>query len=396
MKNKIVIIGAGPAGLTTALFLAKAGIPHTVLEKSTFPRDKVCGESYDGKVFHTLKRLHDAWPAQLIRAGILTPLWEYRLNHLPHWEIPVSFSSDHTPRLQGRRSDLDQALLQHLLSYNLTEWRPNTQVISVERGQTDYRLNIHGQPNILAELVVYAGGGATTKLNSDVGIPKRKNGLIYSRIHLQVDNDQLPVQPINIRFLRNPIPACLVICPLPGGYYNIGLGIRKKDYIHLDGNLNDWLNRLVDEEIDRLPTGIFVHRMNKPSGAHVQLHHYSNRLSGLGWVVVGSAAVEVNPVTGMGVGNAMRSGELAAKAIIRAIANKENLFMAGYSSYASSLKRSLRSEIRFSRILTALQFHASWLGHTMPFIWKSRRIQRWLQQPDVVSNFLNPQHYWRK
>ena len=335
MKNKIVIIGAGPAGLTTALFLAKAGIPHTVLEKSTFPRDKVCGESYDGKVFHTLKRLHDAWPAQLIRAGILTPLWEYRLNHLPHWEIPVSFSSDHTPRLQGRRSDLDQALLQHLLSYNLTEWRPNTQVISVERGQTDYRLNIHGQPNILAELVVYAGGGATTKLNSDVGIPKRKNGLIYSRIHLQVDNDQLPVQPINIRFLRNPIPACLVICPLPGGYYNIGLGIRKKDYIHLDGNLNDWLNRLVDEEIDRLPTGIFVHRMNKPSGAHVQLHHYSNRLSGLGWVVVGSAAVEVNPVTGMGVGNAMRSGELAAKAIIRAIANKENLFMAGYSSYAS-------------------------------------------------------------
>ena len=45
MKNfDAVIIGAGPAGTATALFLAKQGYRVVVLDQAEFPRDKVCGE----------------------------------------------------------------------------------------------------------------------------------------------------------------------------------------------------------------------------------------------------------------------------------------------------------------------------------------------------------------
>src|SRR5580692_12179421 len=40
----VIVVGAGPAGSTTAFYLAQAGIDVLVLEKSRFPREKVCGD----------------------------------------------------------------------------------------------------------------------------------------------------------------------------------------------------------------------------------------------------------------------------------------------------------------------------------------------------------------
>ena len=39
----VIVVGAGPAGSTTAYYLAQAGLDVLLLEKSTFPREKVCG-----------------------------------------------------------------------------------------------------------------------------------------------------------------------------------------------------------------------------------------------------------------------------------------------------------------------------------------------------------------
>src|SRR5215207_4860264 len=44
MDLDAIILGAGPAGSTTALLLARAGWSVAIVEKDAFPRRKVCGE----------------------------------------------------------------------------------------------------------------------------------------------------------------------------------------------------------------------------------------------------------------------------------------------------------------------------------------------------------------
>ncbi|HTJ02570.1 MAG TPA: FAD-dependent oxidoreductase, partial [Methylovirgula sp.] len=44
MLYDAIVIGAGPAGATSALALARRGWSVALIEKTLFPRRKVCGE----------------------------------------------------------------------------------------------------------------------------------------------------------------------------------------------------------------------------------------------------------------------------------------------------------------------------------------------------------------
>jgi len=55
--SDVSIVGAGPAGSIAALFLAKEGISCTLIDKTKFPRDKICGDGISGWVLSVLAKL---------------------------------------------------------------------------------------------------------------------------------------------------------------------------------------------------------------------------------------------------------------------------------------------------------------------------------------------------
>jgi 2-polyprenyl-6-methoxyphenol hydroxylase-like FAD-dependent oxidoreductase len=69
IETDILILGAGPGGAATALFLAKQGIASVLVDKATFPRDKICGDALSGKVVEVLKKLDPSLVAELNQHG---------------------------------------------------------------------------------------------------------------------------------------------------------------------------------------------------------------------------------------------------------------------------------------------------------------------------------------
>jgi 2-polyprenyl-6-methoxyphenol hydroxylase-like FAD-dependent oxidoreductase len=50
----VIVVGAGPAGATTAFYLAQSGLDVLLLDKSRFPREKVCGDGLTPRAVKTL------------------------------------------------------------------------------------------------------------------------------------------------------------------------------------------------------------------------------------------------------------------------------------------------------------------------------------------------------
>ena len=52
----VIVVGAGPAGASTAYHLAQAGVDVLLLEKAAFPRDKICGDGLTPRAVKQLDR----------------------------------------------------------------------------------------------------------------------------------------------------------------------------------------------------------------------------------------------------------------------------------------------------------------------------------------------------
>src|SRR2546430_12482474 len=58
----VVVVGAGPAGATTALLLARAGASVLLVDRARFPRDKACSEYLSPATTEILERLGGGVP----------------------------------------------------------------------------------------------------------------------------------------------------------------------------------------------------------------------------------------------------------------------------------------------------------------------------------------------
>ncbi len=54
----VIICGAGPAGTTCALALGNTGLKVALVDKSNFPRDKVCGDGVANKSIGIVKKIY--------------------------------------------------------------------------------------------------------------------------------------------------------------------------------------------------------------------------------------------------------------------------------------------------------------------------------------------------
>ncbi|MEW6775452.1 MAG: geranylgeranyl reductase family protein [Bdellovibrionota bacterium] len=328
-KWDVIVVGAGPGGSSTAFFLAKAGIQVLLLDRVSFPRDKVCGDGCTPRTARMLDRLGvrqavaKDYP-RIDRARLVSPGGIVVDSPIPE----VAFG--------GVGYALPRYVLDNLLLENATragaEFRGEKAVRTVESGPGGAAVVLESGERLAGSFVVGADG-AYSVVRRSLGL--EPNGAAHGAWAIRAYYEGVEMTAPNafeICWDKELLPAYGWLFPVGPGRANVGLGLRTDHLKRLDRKLPDLF-----EEFLRRDPNIGAELKNarligKPRGHFLPLGSQLPRTYGERVVLVGDAASFINPLSGEGIEFALESGELAAATLAEGLRRGEfsASFLKGY------------------------------------------------------------------
>lgn len=354
LYSDITIVGAGPSGATTSLFLAQKGISHTILDAATFPRDKVCGDGLDLKVMRVLRHLDpNITESEIFGDQAFIPSWGARFftqNGRPTNFIYEPKAGDPHPNplfWVSKRLHFDHFLVKKLDS-RFADFRPATKVEKVEKDGKGWRIlarGPEGELEIKTKLVVGADGDHSVLLRS-LGERKidRRHYAGTLRQYWRGISDMHPKNLIEIYFPKGLPMSYFYLFPLPNGEANVGYGMVSELIAKGHYNLKDLFKNIILEDPVMAPRFRNATPMEEPIGWGIPMASRRRKAFGDAYLLVGDAASLVCPTSGEGIGTGMISGYIAAQFIHKALAM--NRFDAEvFKNYDREIYRRLENEI---------------------------------------------------
>ena len=320
----VVVVGAGPAGSATATYLARHGLRVSLLEKSSFPREKVCGDG-----------LTPRGTRQLIRLGIDTSTeagWLHNRGlRIYGGKRPFELEwpeLEDFPRygLVRPRADFDHLLARHAVAAGASlHERTNVvePIIDNRSGRVVGVITKEGR-RFTAPMVVAADGNST-RLSLAMGLNRREDrpmGVAVRTYYASPRHRDDYLESWLELWEGKPGKSALLpgygwIFGMGDGTCNVGLGILntssafgKTDYKDL---LKRWLDNTPDDWAFRSENMIGpIRGAALPMGFNRQPHYER------GLLLVGDAGGMINPFNGEGIAYAMESAEIAATAMAEA------------------------------------------------------------------------------
>ncbi|MFI6481478.1 geranylgeranyl reductase family protein [Nonomuraea sp. NPDC050663] len=316
----VIVVGAGPAGSATAFYLAQAGLDVLLLEKTTFPREKVCGDGLTPRAVKQLMNMgidFDA-PGWVRNKGLRVVGGGHRFDlDWPQLERFPDFG------LVRTRQDFDEILADNAVKAGVRLMQGVTVTGPVLDDRSGHIVGVTTKDGAtFRSRLVVAADGNSTRLALAMGLHKREDrpmGVAVRTYYTSPrhDDDYLEIW-LELWDEETLLPGYGWVFGVSDGTANVGLGLlntsdhfNKVDYRDL---LRRWTKNMPAE------WGFTEENMTAPiRGAALPMAfnrqpHYTR-----GLVLVGDSGGAINPFNGEGIAYAMETGEIAAEVIARAL-----------------------------------------------------------------------------
>ncbi|HEU4420942.1 MAG TPA: geranylgeranyl reductase family protein [Pilimelia sp.] len=325
-----MVVGAGPGGSAAAFHLARHGARVLLLEKTEFPREKVCGDGLTPRAVKALVKMGvDTSPEagwlrnkglRIIGGGVRMELDWPELASFPDYGL-VRTRLDFDDML-AKRAVKAGAVLRTSVNVTrplLTGGGEVTGVVADGPG---------GEPQEFHAPLVMAADGVSGRLPLALGLAKREDRPLgvavrqYYNSPFRHDDDYLESW-LELRSREGGdklLPGYGWIFGMGDGRVNVGLGVLNSSAswgkLNYRAMLADWLSTTPPEWGMNDP----ANAAGKVLGAALpmgfnRVPHYTR-----GLMLVGDSGGMVNPFNGEGIAYAMESGELAAEIAVQALA----------------------------------------------------------------------------
>ncbi|MGJ3507741.1 geranylgeranyl reductase family protein [Enemella sp. A6] len=322
VEADVVVVGAGPGGSATAAHLARHGLSVALLEKTQFPREKVCGDGLTPRATR-----------QLVRLGIdtsqangwkhITGLRVYGYNQRP-FELPWPELRDFPDYgLVRARADFDDMLAQHAVKHGARLFQQTNVTAPIIDERTDRIVGVRSKDGreFRAPMVVAADGNSSRLaiamgLNKD---EKRPMGVAVRTYFTSPRTDEDYLESFLELWDGKPgesnlLPGYGWMFPMGDGTANVGLGVLntskafgKSDYRQM---MRSWLANTPEE------WGFREENMTGPiRGAALPMGFNRKPHYHRGLLLVGDSGGMVSPFNGEGIAYAIEAGEYAAAAM---------------------------------------------------------------------------------
>jgi menaquinone-9 beta-reductase len=334
----VVVVGAGPAGCATATYLARSGLDVLLLEKATFPREKVCGDGLTPRGVRALLGMgvtvdeKDGWVRnkglRIIGGGVRLELpWPELSNYPDYGLVRTRLDFDETLARTAEKAGV--RLLEGVsVTGPVLDGDGRITGVTARRqpagagSPTAVKTDEDTERTYRARLVVAADGNSS-RLSLAMGLAKRDDRPLGVAVRTYYTsprhNDDYLESWLELWDGDRLLPGYGWIFGMGDGTSNVGLGLLNTSaaFQNIDyrGMLRRWLAGMPGEwgytEENRTAP---VRGAALPMGFN-RTPHYTR-----GLVLVGDAGGMVNPFNGEGIAYAMESGEIAARVITEALA----------------------------------------------------------------------------
>lgn len=356
----VIVVGAGPAGASTAWFLASQGADVLLLDRARFPRDKICSEylSPQGsrilQAMGVLAKVEDAGAAQLAGMMVRAPNGQ---SFRGHFAGAHGFRGFRDSGLALRRTILDSILLDQARAAG-ARVREDNRVVDLARDGAGRAGGVvvsdaAGQRTTIGARLVVGADGLRSIVSRRLGLARRSRW--PSRIALVAHYSGVAGMS-EFGEMHVDRSGYLGLAHVGGGLINVAIVVPVSRAKELAGARAEFFEEWIDDR-PHLRERFAGARQVTPVRATGPFASAVRRAWAPGAAVVGDAADFFDPFTGEGIYAALRGGEMLSSFVLESLAAAPGAEDAPLAAYDRARRAEFDGKWKLERLVgTAVAF----------------------------------------